>query len=78
MSSESHMRASDRDRDRAAAVLSEHHAAGRLDAAEFSDRLERAYQAKTIGDLEELTADLPPVDLYPLPWGHSGPGPSSH
>ena len=72
------MRASDRDRDRTAAVHGRGDAAGRLDAAEFSDRLERAYRAKTIGELEELTADLPPVDLYPLPWGHPGSGPSSH
>lgn len=72
MTSESRMRASDRDRDRTAEQLREHHAAGRLDAEEFADRLDKVYQARTIGDLDELTADLPSIDRYPLPWGHSG------
>jgi len=36
------IRASDTDRDRAASLLREHHAAGRLTAEEFSDRLDRA------------------------------------
>ena len=61
------IRASDRDRDRTAQLLSEHHGAGRLDAEEFAERLERVYTAKTIDDLDELTADLPAIDLYPLP-----------
>jgi hypothetical protein len=72
MASESRMRASDRDRDRTADLLREHHAAGRLDADEFTERLEAAYRARTIGDLDELTADLPSIDRYPLPWGKSG------
>ena len=61
------MRASDQDRDRTANLLREHHAVGRLDADEFSERLDRVFTAKTIGDLDELTADLPAVDPYPLP-----------
>jgi hypothetical protein len=61
------MRASDRDRDRTADLLREHHAAGRLDPEEFNERLDKVFAARTIGDLDELTADLPAIDLYPLP-----------
>lgn len=61
------IRASDADRDRTANMLREHHAAGRLDADEFNERLDKVFAAKTIGDLDDLTADLPAVDPYPLP-----------
>lgn len=61
------IRASDQDRDRVAGMLREHHAVGRLDPEEFNDRLDKVYQAKTMGDLDDLTADLPAVDPYPLP-----------
>ncbi|HEX7996719.1 MAG TPA: DUF1707 domain-containing protein [Streptosporangiaceae bacterium] len=66
------IRASDQDRDRVANVLREHHAVGRLDADEFSERLDKAFAAKTMGDLEALTADLPAVDPYPLPTSSMG------
>jgi hypothetical protein len=61
------IRASDEDRDRAASLLREHHAAGRLDAEEFAERLDKAFAAKTIGELDELMEDLPAIDLYRLP-----------
>ena len=61
------IRASDADRDRAAALLREHHAAGRLTAEEFQDRMEKALEAKTLGEIDELLADLPAIDLYRLP-----------
>jgi hypothetical protein len=61
------IRASDADRDRAAALLREHHAAGRLTAAEFHDRLEQAMEAATLGDIDDLMSDLPAIDLYELP-----------
>ncbi|HZR53232.1 MAG TPA: DUF1707 domain-containing protein [Streptosporangiaceae bacterium] len=61
------IRAADADRDRAAALLREHHAAGRLTAGEFHDRLEKAIDARTMGELDELMADLPAIDLYQLP-----------
>jgi hypothetical protein len=61
------IRASDADRDRAAALLREHHAAGRLTATEFHDRMETALEAGTLGELDELMADLPAIDLYELP-----------
>jgi hypothetical protein len=61
------IRASDADRDRAATLLREHHAAGRLTAEEFHDRMNTALEAKTLGELDELMADLPAIDLYQLP-----------
>jgi Domain of unknown function (DUF1707) len=67
MAADPRIRASDEDRDRAVALLREHHAAGRLTAAEFSDRLDKAYEAKTMGEIDELLADLPGIDLYRLP-----------
>ena len=56
---EPHLRASDSDRVAVAAVLGEHMAAGRLTLAEYDERVSRAYAAKTYGDLDELTTDLP-------------------
>ncbi len=61
------IRASDVDRDRVASLLREHHAAGRLTAEEFHDRMDHALEAKTLGELDELLADLPAIDLYQLP-----------
>jgi len=61
------LRASDEDRDRTATLLREHHALGRLTAAEFSERLDKAFEAKTMGDLDALLRDLPGLDLYRLP-----------
>jgi Domain of unknown function (DUF1707) len=61
------LRASDGDRDRTAALLREHHAAGRLTAGEFDERLDQTFAAKTIGELEGLLSDLPRMDLYRLP-----------
>jgi hypothetical protein len=61
------MRASDEDRDRAASLLREHHAVGRLTPEEFSERLDKVFQARTIGDLDDLLDDLPGIDLYRLP-----------
>jgi hypothetical protein len=53
------MRASDADRDRVAAELSEHFQAGRLTQDEFDERVGRAINARTRGDLDELLTDLP-------------------
>jgi hypothetical protein len=61
------IRASDADRDRTASLLREHHAAGRLTAEEFHERMEAALDAKTLGELDELLEDLPAIDLYRLP-----------
>jgi Domain of unknown function (DUF1707) len=61
------IRASDADRDRAIALLREHHAAGRLTAEEFDERMEAALNARTLGQIDELLTDLPVIDLYRLP-----------
>jgi hypothetical protein len=61
------IRASDADRDRTATLLGKHHTAGRLTSAEFHERLEKALDAATIAELDELLADLPSIDIYDLP-----------
>ena len=63
------IRASDADRDRVAAALQEHYAAGRLSREEFDQRVDAAMAARTLDDLDALLADLPHVDLrkYQLP-----------
>jgi hypothetical protein len=65
----SRLRASDADRDRAAAVLNEALAEGRLTAQEHSERLDSIYAAKTQADLVPLLDDLPrnAHDLAPAP-----------
>src|SRR6266540_641749 len=67
MTADPRLRASDDDRDRAATLLREHHAVGRLTAEEFNERLDKVYAARTMGDLDGLLADLPGIDLYRLP-----------
>jgi Domain of unknown function (DUF1707) len=70
------MRASDADRDRVAAALREHCAQGRIDVEELNDRLEGVYSARTLGELQRVTSDLPEEDLYELPvpsWRRSTP-----
>lgn len=75
------LRAADADRERAAEHLRNSHAEGRLDMAEFQQRLERCYEAKTFGELDELVGDLPrqdrhiersPFDLF-RPWRRALP-----
>jgi hypothetical protein len=53
------LRAADADRERIAERLRKSHAEGRLDMAEFQQRLERCYESKTLGELGELVSDLP-------------------
>jgi hypothetical protein len=62
-----HLRAADADRAAVATVLGEHMAAGRLTLDEYDERLARAYAAKTYGELEQLTADLPAAVPAPRP-----------
>jgi len=56
--SDQHLRVSDAEREAVSGRLAEHFAAGRLDQAEFDDRVGRAMSAKTRGDLRGLLADL--------------------
>ncbi|MFJ5773591.1 DUF1707 domain-containing protein [Streptomyces sp. NPDC093094] len=53
------LRASDADREQVAEVLRDALAEGRLDMAEFEERLEATYQARTYGELAPITRDLP-------------------
>jgi hypothetical protein len=55
------LRASDRQRDDAAAELREHFAAGRLTQEELDERVDAAYAARTEGELRALRSDLPPL-----------------
>jgi hypothetical protein len=55
------LRASDADRERLVDELEQHAIAGRLTTAEFEQRTGQAYEAKTVGELEQLRQDLPPV-----------------
>src|SRR3712207_9571699 len=79
------MRAADAARAAVAAQLGEQMSAGRLTVVEYDERLARAYAARTYGELEELTADLPrpaaqppapaPVEQHPAAthgWQHGG------
>jgi hypothetical protein len=75
MSGDPKVRASDADRERTVALLREHHAVGRLTAEEFSERVDKAFAARTLGDLEVLLADLPAIDLYQLPAAGIRPAP---
>jgi hypothetical protein len=59
MATDETMRASDAERAATAEVLRRHHAEGRLDTDELEERIERCYAAKTRGELDDLTADLP-------------------
>src|SRR5689334_7935487 len=52
-------RISDSDREAAAQALGEHYATGRLDKAEYDERVERAWAARTNTELFPLFADLP-------------------
>ena len=54
-----HLRAADADREAVAELLSDALAKGRLDVVEFGDRLDRAFAARTVGELVALTSDLP-------------------
>lgn len=55
------MRVSDAERSQIADTLSKHYADGRLDEAEFNERLQKAMSAKTRSDFNGLLIDLPPI-----------------
>jgi Domain of unknown function (DUF1707) len=54
------LRAGDSDRQRVAERLRRAHDEGRLDLDEFDERVTAAWAARTYGDLDALTTDLPP------------------
>jgi Domain of unknown function (DUF1707)/Cell wall-active antibiotics response 4TMS YvqF len=53
------LRVSDAERERAATALREHLAEGRLTLDELTERLDRIYAARTRGELDTVSADLP-------------------
>ncbi|OYN92665.1 hypothetical protein CGZ91_04130 [Parenemella sanctibonifatiensis] len=61
-------RIGDAERDQAVQALQDHMAKGRLDTAEFDERMTQALRAKTLDDLHPLFDDLP----GPLPAGLLG------
>jgi hypothetical protein len=70
--SDQHIRVSDAERNAVADLLGQHYADGRLDQAEFDDRVSRTMAAKTRGDLAGLFDDLP--EAGPAGAGPAGPG----
>ena len=67
MYSDQHLRVSDAERQAVADRLGEHFASGRLDQAEFDDRVGRAMGAKTRADLSGLFSDLPETGAPAVP-----------
>jgi hypothetical protein len=59
MASGYEMRVGDAEREATAAELREHYASGRLTLDELNERLDKAFAAKTRGDLDALMRDLP-------------------
>src|SRR5271166_2095075 len=68
------LRVSDAEREAVTDRLAEHFAAGRLDQAEFDDRVGRAMSAKTRGDLRGLLADLSETGAPAVPERLRGSG----
>jgi hypothetical protein len=60
------VRASDADRERTADILRRQAGDGRLTPQELSDRLDTAFTARTLGELQELIADLPEGNVDPV------------
>ena len=73
----SRLRASDADRERAAAVLNTALAEGRLSVAEHSERLEAVYGAKTQAQIAPLIDDLPARATDQSVAPRTGPTPAS-
>ena len=70
--SDQHIRVSDAERNEVTELLGQHYADGRLDQAEFDERVNRTMAAKTRGDLAGLFDDLP--EPGPAGAGPAGPG----
>jgi Domain of unknown function (DUF1707) len=74
--SDEHLRVSDAERNAVVERLSAHFSEGRLDQAEFDERVSQAMAAKTRGDLDGLFDDLPDPEPAGAP-GMGGPVDSS-
>lgn len=71
------MRASDEDREEAVALLGDAFVAGRLTHDELDERCAAAYAARTWGELDDLTADLPLVQVAEVTHSHGPVTPRS-
>ena len=65
--SDQHLRVSDAERQAVTDRLAEHFGDGRLDQAEFDERVDRAMNAKTRADLAGLFDDLPETGAPAVP-----------
>ncbi|MEV6987611.1 DUF1707 domain-containing protein, partial [Sphaerisporangium sp. NPDC051017] len=54
-----HVRAGDDDRERVAEQLRIAVSEGRIDFEELTERIDRTYAARTLGELDQVVADLP-------------------
>jgi Domain of unknown function (DUF1707) len=76
------LRVSDAERADVADRLSKHYGDGRLDQAEFNERLDRAMKATTRSDLSGLLTDLPGTEPSPETgrpqWDRQHRGPRPH
>ncbi|WP_129670131.1 DUF1707 SHOCT-like domain-containing protein [Phytoactinopolyspora endophytica] len=70
------LRCSDVDRERVAEALRQAAGEGRLTLTELEERLDATFKARTYGDLQPITRDLP-QGPYPIP-GASSAGPQWH
>jgi hypothetical protein len=68
-----YMRVSDADREQVAERLREHFAAGRLTSEELDERVTAALNAKTVGELRAVMADLPEPAPVGLQAGQEAP-----
>ena len=69
------LRISDAERTEVADLLSRHYGDGRLDQAEFNERLDQAMKARTYKDLNGLFDDLPRLEAADTPAaGRKAPG----
>jgi hypothetical protein len=59
------VRASDAEREQVVVELREHAAQGRLTLEEFSQRVDEAYAAKTVAELEQVKRELPAFSAVP-------------
>jgi hypothetical protein len=59
------LRVGDAERESTATALREHYAVGRLSTDELNERLDAAFSATTHGQLEQVTHDLPHIQLAP-------------
>ncbi|TCK24679.1 DUF1707 domain-containing protein [Pseudonocardia endophytica] len=67
-------RVGNQDREQAVAALADHYSSGRLDGDEYSRRVARAWEARTMPELTALFSDLPD----PHPWSQGAPAPAPY